>query len=196
VTFPPEALKTFEILAMFAGIGYVILAARRNRLCWVIGALTSACIALISGLSNLPMQAWLNVFYVAMSAYGWWSWKRSSVQADLPVGVWPYARHIGAAGILLALSFISARWLAAETDAAWPLLDSVTTWFSLLATWLQARALLDNWLYWIAIDVVLAFLFYARGRPWLALLNLIYIGIAAAGFVAWRRKFQAQMVSA
>lgn len=196
MTLPAGALKTFEILAMLAGIAYVILAARRNRLCWIIGAITSAFIAVISGLSDLPMQASLNVFYVGMSAYGWWSWKRSSAKAELPVGAWPPAWHLGAGLALLALSFFSARWLAAETDAAWPLLDSLTTWFSLLATWLQARALLENWIYWIFIDVVLVFLFYVRDRPLLALLNGIYIVIAAAGFVAWRRKYTEQMVPA
>ena len=65
----------------------------------------------------------------------------------------------------------SARCSRAETDAAWPLLDSLTTWFSLLATWLAARAKLENWLYWIAIDGVLVFLFYVQGLPFLALLN-------------------------
>jgi nicotinamide mononucleotide transporter len=196
VTFSPEAINAFEILATLAGVAYVILAARRNRLCWIIGAFSSAFIAVISALSGLPMQASLQVFFVVMSVYGWWSWKRSSAQGELPVGLWPQSWHIGAALALMALSFFSARWLAAETDAAWPLLDSLTTWFSLLATWLQARALLENWLYWIVIDGVLVFLFYARGRLWLALLNTIFIGIATAGFVAWRRKFKTQMVPA
>jgi nicotinamide mononucleotide transporter len=196
VTFSPETLNTFEILAALAGVAYVILAARRNRLCWIVGAVSSAFIAVVSALSDLPMQASLQVFFVVMSAYGWWSWKRSSAQGELPVRVWPLTWHIGAALVVLALSFLSARWLAAETDAAWPLLDSLTTWFSLLATWLQARALLENWLYWIAIDGVLVFLFYARGRTWLALLNAIFIGIAAAGFVAWRRNLKAQTVPA
>ncbi|MEO8020021.1 MAG: nicotinamide riboside transporter PnuC [Pseudomonadota bacterium] len=196
MTFSPAALNWFEILAALAGVAYVVLAARRNRLCWIVGAVSSAFIAVVTALSALPMQASLNVFYVGMSAYGWWSWKRSSAEAELPVGLWPYRRHLGAALALMALSFLSARWLAAETDAAWPLLDSLTTWFSLLATWLQARALLENWLYWIAIDAVLVFLFYARGKTWLALLNISFIGIATAGFIAWRRNLKAQPVPA
>ena len=196
MTFSPEVLNAFEILATVAGVAYVILAARRDRLCWIIGAFSSAFIAVISALSGLPMQASLQVFFVVMSVYGWWSWKRSSVEGEVPVGMWPRAWHIVAALALVALSFFSARWLAAETDAAWPLLDSLTTWFSLLATWLQARALLENWLYWIIIDGVLAFLFYSRGRPFLALLNVIFIGIAAAGFVAWRRRLHASPVPA
>jgi nicotinamide mononucleotide transporter len=196
VTFSPETLNQFEILAALAGVAYVILAARRNRLCWIVGAVSSAFIAVVSALSALPMQASLNVFYVGMSAYGWWSWKRSSAHGEVSVRVWPPAWHIGAMLLALVSSFASARWLATETDAAWPLLDSLTTWFSLLATWLQARAILENWLYWIVIDGVLVFLFYARGKLWLAALNFLFIGIAAASFVAWRRNLHAQAVPA
>jgi nicotinamide mononucleotide transporter len=196
VTFSPEALKAIEVLAALAGVAYVILAARRNRLCWIVGAISSAFIAVVSAMSALPMQASLNAFYVGMSAFGWWSWTSGAARGVVPVRTWPYARHVGAVLIVLALSFSSARWLARETDAAWPLLDSLTTWFSLLATWLQARAVLENWLYWIAIDGVLVFLFYARGNLWLAALNFMFIGIAAATFVIWRRSLKVQMVPA
>jgi nicotinamide riboside transporter PnuC len=47
-------------------------------------------------------------------------------------------------------------------------------------------------LYWVAIDGVLVFLFYKQELPFLALLNVLFIGIAAAGFVAWRRRLRAQ----
>jgi nicotinamide mononucleotide transporter len=196
VTLPAGLLKSFEILAMLTGAGYAILAARRNRLCWVAGAVSSACAALLAGLRALPMQSALQVFFVGMSVYGWLSWTRSSNEGELPVGVWPHSWHLGAAVVLIALSFVSARLLAAETHAAWPLLDSLTTWFSLLATWLAARARIENWLYWIAIDGVLVYLFYVQELPYLALLNVLFIGIAAAGFVAWRRRLQAQAVPA
>ena len=181
---------------MLTGAGYAILAARRNRLCWVAGAVSSACAALLAGLRALPMQSALQVFFVGMSVYGWLSWTRSSTEGELPVGLWPHSWHLVAALGLLVLSFVSARLLAAETHAAWPLLDSLTTWFSLLATWLAARAKLENWLYWIVIDGVLVYLFYVQGLPFLALLNLLFIGIAAAGFVAWRRRLQSQAVPA
>jgi nicotinamide mononucleotide transporter len=82
------------------------------------------------------------------------------------------------------------------TKAAWPLLDSLTTWFSLFATWLQARAKLENWLYWIAIDGVLVFLFYMQDMPFIAVQFAILIGIATAGYIAWRRRLHAQAVPA
>jgi nicotinamide mononucleotide transporter len=189
-------LKTIEIIATVAGLGYAVLAARRNRMCWVAGAVSAACAAVLAGLRGLPMQSGLQVFYVAMSVYGWLSWTRSSAQGELPVGLWPYARHLAAAIVIVLLSVLSAHVLASETRAAWPLLDSLTTWFSLLATWLAARARLENWLYWVVIDAVLVFLFYKQQLPWLALLSLLYVGIACAGFIAWRRRHVAQVVPA
>jgi nicotinamide mononucleotide transporter len=191
-----DVLKALEIAALIAGVAYTVLAARRNRLCWIAGAVGSALLALLSGLQHLPMQSGLQVFYVAMSAYGWWRWTHSSVAGELRVGVWPLRWHLAAAACIVLLSFLSAHWLAEKTKAAWPLLDSLTTWFSLLATWLQAHARIENWLYWIAIDGVLVFLFYMQGLPFIALQWVILIGIAAAGYVAWRRRLHAQVVPA
>jgi nicotinamide mononucleotide transporter len=185
-------LRSIEILAMVAGVGYAGLAAARNRLCWISGAVSSAAAALAAGLRGLPMQSGLQVFFVGMSVYGWMSWSRSGGDAGLTVGVWPLRWHLVVALALIGLTFLSAHLLATETSAAWPLLDSLTTWFSLFATWLAARARLENWLYWIAIDGVLVYLFYAQHLPFLALLNVLFIGIAAAGFVAWRRRLRAQ----
>jgi nicotinamide mononucleotide transporter len=189
-------LNACEILAMLTGAGYAVLAARRNRLCWVSGAVSSALAALLAGLRALPMQSALQVFFVGMSVYGWWSWSRSAEQGELPISVWPLSWHIGAACAITLLAVLGAHVLAAETGAAWPLLDSLTTGFSLLATWLAARAKLENWLYWIVIDGALVFLFYVQDLPFLALLNLLFIGIAAGGFVAWRRRLHALPVPA
>jgi nicotinamide mononucleotide transporter len=194
VTLPSGVLRSFEIVAMITGVGYAVLAARRNRLCWISGAVSSACAALAAGLRLLPMQSALQVFFVGMSVYGWVSWTRTSTEGELGVGEWPAGWHLGMALALVAVSFVSAHLLASETNAAWPLLDSLTTWFSLFATWLAARAKLENWLYWIAIDGVLVYLFYVQDLPFLALLNALFIGIAAAGYVAWRRRFLAQAV--
>ncbi len=189
-------LKFFEIIAMLTGVAYAILAARRNRLCWIAGAISSALAALLSGLRGLPMQSALQVFFVGMSVYGWLSWTRSAAQGELPVGLWPISSHLAAVLIVIVLSFAIAHLLAAETQAAWPLLDSLTTGFSLLATWLAARAKLENWLYWIAIDGVLVFLFYVQDLPFLAFLNVLFIGIASFGFIAWRRRWRLQTVPA
>ena len=190
------ALEAVNGLALATGVTYAVLAARRNRLCWIAGAVSSACAAILSALNKLPMQAGLQIFYVGMSVYGWWSWKRHSSEGQLVIGVWPLGWHLGAALVLTFLSLVSAYWLRPADVAAWPLLDSVSTWFSLLATWLAARAKLENWLYWIVINALMVFLFYAQKVWGMALLSVFLMVIAGAGFIGWRRRLQAQGVPA
>jgi len=192
VNYRDGALEAVNGLALVSGVTYAVLAARRNRLCWIAGAVSSACAAILSALNKLPMQAGLQAFYVGMSVYGWWSWKRHSSAGQLMIGVWPLGWHLGAALVLTSLSLVSAYWLRPADVAAWPLLDSVSTWFSLLATWLAARAKIENWLYWIVINALMVFLFYVQKVWGMALLSVFLAVIAAAGFIGWRRQLQAQ----
>jgi nicotinamide mononucleotide transporter len=196
VTLTPAVSQSIEILALLSGVGYAVLAALRRRLCWVLGAVSAAATAIVAGDGALPLQAGLQVYYVGVSIYGWFSWTRSSSQGDLPVGKWPLAWHLAAVVLFTALSLLTAHLIVFGMVDDWPFLDSLTSWFSLFATWLQARARLENWLYWMVIDVLLAFVFFAQQKPWLALLMVLYIVIAASGWIAWRRRLQSQVVSA
>jgi nicotinamide mononucleotide transporter len=190
------ALQFFDYLALIAGVAYAVLAARRNRLCWAAGAVSSACAAVSAGFGKLPMQAGLQVFYVGMAAYGWWSWSRHSAGGELEITLWPFSWHLAAAVACTALALTSAYWLNKGDSADWPLLDSLTTWFSVFATWLAARGKLENWLYWVVINSVMIFLFHQQGLNGLALLHALLVVIAFAGFAGWRRRFRAQAVPA
>ena len=192
MTLHDGALQFLNLLALAAGVAYAVLAARRNRLCWIAGAVGSACAAVLSAVGKLPMQSALQVFYVGMAAYGWWCWTRGSPGGELAVGHWPLHRHLLAGVLLVLASAGMARWLRSGDLAAWPLLDSLTTCFSLLATWLAARARLENWLYWIVINAAMVYLFYVQQVWGMALLSVLLMGIAVGGFIAWRRRLVVQ----
>jgi nicotinamide mononucleotide transporter len=186
------ATSPLEAVSVILGIAYSVLAVRRSRWCWVCGGLSSVILVYLAARARLPMQSALQVFYVAMSVYGFRSWVRHAEDADSAVTTWSIPAHLVAWTGILALSAVSSRWLAAETGAAWPFLDSVTTWASLVATWLVVRMKLENWLYWIAIDVVLAYLFTAQKLPLIAMLFVAYLGISVTGFVAWLKAYRRQ----
>jgi nicotinamide mononucleotide transporter len=191
VTLRDGTLEVLDVLGPATGVAYAVLAAFRNRLCWIAGAVSSVCAAVLSGANKLPMQAALQLIYVGMAVYGWWSWSRSRNDGEVEVGVWPLRWHLVAGLALAAISLVSARWLPSNV-AAWPLLDSLAFWFSLLATWLAARARLENWLYWIVIKGVMVFLFYAQEVWGMAVLSVLLMGVAVSGFIAWRRRFRVQ----
>jgi nicotinamide mononucleotide transporter len=80
---------------------------------------------------------------------------------------------------------VSAYGLKIGSQAAWPFLDSLVMWGSLLATWLTAQVKLENWLYWIAFDSIAIFLYASQKLVFIALLFAAYLVIAAVGYITW-----------
>lgn len=182
-----------EMAAVLLGLLYVVLVLRQNRWCWVAGGASSLILIYLAAAARLPMQAALQAWYVAVAIYGWRHWSRPQAGR---IGTWPWKWHVAGIAASLAASLVLARWLARETQAAWPYLDSATTVLSLLATWLVARMKLENWLYWLAIDAVLVFLFAVQGLVFTASLFALYLGLAVAGYFTWLRKYRLQTAQA
>jgi nicotinamide mononucleotide transporter len=181
-----------EAFAVVAGLIYVTLILRRNRWGWVAGAFSSSVYVLISARAKLPMQSLLQAYYVAMAVYGWFSWKRNAEEEGGRIYRWTLRRHLWVALLLLTASALSAQFLARETQAAWPLLDSFTTWTSLLATWMLARSVLENWLYWISADLIMVCLFMRQGYPYTAGLFFVYKVVSVLGLHAWWKRYRRQ----
>jgi nicotinamide mononucleotide transporter len=184
-----RATTALEAAGVVLGLTYVVLMMRRNRLGWIAGGSSSAFYVYLSARAALPMQSALNVFYVLMAVYGWYHWTRMEERGE-QIQRWHASRHVPALLAIALVSLVSAHWLQRETQAAWPRLDSLTTWASLYATWLVARLQVDNWLYWIVIDAVLAFLFASQGLLFTAALFLTYTVLAVLGYREWLQKFR------
>jgi nicotinamide mononucleotide transporter len=175
-----------EAVSVVTGLLYSILAVRRTRWCWVAGGVSSAILIVLAWQAKLPMQAALQAYYVGMAVYGFWHWSREEGAATA-VTTWPLKAHLISCIAIVALTALWSRYLATGTQAAWPFLDTLTTFGSLLATWLTAQVKLENWLYWIVFDAISVFLFVAQGLMFVALLMLIYLVIATVGFVSWSK---------
>ena len=181
-----------EAVAVVTGLAYVLLILARNRWGWVFGAVSSTIYVLIFARARLPMQSVLQAYYVVMAVYGWISWTRNASEQEGRIYRWPLRRHLLAIALIVTVSLLSARLLATETRAAWPLLDSLSTWTSFLATWLVARSVLENWCYWIAADMIMVFLCIRQGHVPTAGLFTSYIIVAVFGFRAWFARYRKQ----
>lgn len=186
-----RASSPLEWFALASGIGYALLAVRRDRRAWVFGAVSSALLAWIAAGARLPLQAALQTVYVAMAVYGFRTWTREADEADagrVRVARWPLRHNaLALAGVALGTLAV-APLLAAYTDAAWPRLDAAVTLGSLLATWMTARALIDNWAWWLVVDAASWVLYASQGLVFVALLYLVYFVIALVGLRDWSRR--------
>jgi nicotinamide mononucleotide transporter len=188
-----------EWIAVVLALAYVLLAIRQIRWCWPAAAASAAIYFVLFARGGLPMQAALQLFYIAMGVYGWWAWRRGAGEAgvDLPVSrwsagrhlrvrSWPARRHALALSAVVLATVANVALLPAESGLLVAGADAFVAWGSVFATWLTARKVLENWLYWIVFDVVAALLYFAQGFHATAGLFVVYVVLAARGFVAWR----------
>ncbi len=186
------ATSPAEGLSVLLGLAYSILAVKRSRWCWVAGGVSSGILVYLAWGAKLPMQAALQGYYVAISVYGFRRWSKEQGEGTSAVSTLPIKGHFLAWTAILLASIVSSHWLTGQTQAAWPFLDSLTSWGSLVATWLVTQVKLENWLYWVAFDAISVFLFAAQGLMFVALLFLVYLIVSAVGFVSWFKAWRAQ----
>jgi len=190
-----QAMSGWELVAVLLGIIYLLLAVRENLWCWYAAFISTAIFLVLFWQVNLLMESALQVYYLVMAVYGWWQWQHggsnaNGAAAQLPISTWPLRKHIMAiAGVILA-SVLSAALLKNYTHAALPLLDSFTTWGSILTTWMVTRKILENWLYWLVIDSVSIYLYLDRGLYLTAVLFLAYLVIVIFGYRKWLRHYR------
>ena len=72
------------------------------------------------------------------------------------------------------------------TNSNVPLLDSFTNALSFVGLWALARKYVEQWLFWIAVDVVCTALYVYKGIPFKAGLYGLYVVIAVLGYFKWK----------
>jgi nicotinamide mononucleotide transporter len=185
ILFSENIAFVLEIIAVVFGVAYVILAARKNIWCWLMGIISSiASIYLFVEYSKLYSEAILYIYYVVTGIIGWVNWKNA--ESDLKTIRKPVRSHLVFIGI--GILFSGLFYLLVSnifTDAARPLIDSFTTVFSFMATWITIKRWLSNWIYWIVIDAVTTFLYIDRGLDLYACLMVLYTVLAAYAYLEW-----------
>jgi nicotinamide mononucleotide transporter len=186
-----QAYSKLEIVAVLLAIAYLLLAIRQSIWCWYCaGASTAIYVALFID-AKLYMESALNGFYFLMAIYGWFVWNAGRTeQHERPVVTWPLRTHVSAIVAIAVASVLNGFLLQRYTDAAFPYLDSLTTWSAIWATFLVARKVLENWWYWLVIDVASVFIYLARDLQLTSLLFVVYVIMIPFGLVSWRRSMR------
>ena len=181
-----------EIFGAVAGIIFVFLEIRQSLWLWPVGILTSAVYIWVFFDSRFYADMGLQVYYLAISIYGWNFWIRGG---DKGVSGSPGITSIGRRlAILLLIIFAllqASLWGILEylTDSPVPVGDAFTTALSIIATWMLARKILQHWILWIVADLVSAVLYLYKGLYPTVLLFLVYTVLAFIGFYKWKKEY-------
>jgi nicotinamide mononucleotide transporter len=176
-----------EVIAAAFGVISVYLSTRQNIWSWPTAIVNVALYTVVFYQGRLYGQMGLQPIYLALSVYGWYQWLHGGEHhTQLRV-----SRASGRLMVMVA-TFILLGWLALaavlrQTDAALPRLDALLTIISLVAQWMMTRKILENWILWIAVDVVYVPMFISQRLYATSMLYAAFLVLAIMGFVEWRR---------
>lgn len=188
-----------EVLADLTGLASVWWAARENVLTWPIGIVNSALFLLLFFDAKLYADSVLQVCFIVLGVYGWWQWQSGGHEARVAgVGTTlPVRRTTGREwAALIAVTVVAQAswtyWLANHTDSPVPFWDASILVLSLVATYGQARKLVESWLVWIAVDIISVRLYLSRELYPTAVVFGIFGGLCVLGLIDWSRTLRTQ----
>lgn len=189
-------MSPWEAGAVILAISYLLLAVRENILCWYCALVSTTIFTFLFWDVSLLMESALNVYYIIMAIYGWHQWKfGGSKKSGVFISSLGLRENILIITIILIATLVSGWLLSQHTNAAWPYVDSFTTWASVVTTFMVAKKILENWLYWLVIDSISIPLYIDRGLYLTAILFMVYIVIVIIGYLDWRQRFIEQNTS-
>jgi nicotinamide mononucleotide transporter len=190
------AMSPWEAIAVVLAIAYLLLAMKQNLWCWACALLSTAIYTVLLWDVSLLLQSALNVFYMVMAVYGWWQWRAGGARHEgVAIHRWSWQQHLLALFAVLAATLLSGRLLVENTSAALPYVDGFVTWGSVLTTWMVAKKILENWLYWVVVDGMAVFLYASSGLYLTAGLFGLYVILVIFGYFNWRRQAQGKHVA-
>ncbi|MBI4954050.1 MAG: nicotinamide mononucleotide transporter [Myxococcales bacterium] len=180
-------LRLDEVLGFVTGAACVWLTVKQNIWSFPIGIANNLFYVVLFLAARLYADTSLQFVYIALGALGWYWWLRGGAnRTRLTVTRTPARAALGLACGLCAVTTALTALLAAADDAA-PFLDALTTTASLVAQLMLSRKWLENWLVWMATDVVYVYLYAERGLYLTALLYALFFAMCVAGLRQWRR---------
>ncbi len=188
-------VNRIELLGAILGILYIRFSIRQNIFTWPTGILTSAIYIIVFFKSALYAAMGLQFYYVAISIYGWFYWlkgKNTDNKSQLPVRVINKKLWIQIGVISVMIYFSILFILVKFSDSDVPVMDALTTSFSIVATWMLARKYIENWIIWIFVDFASVGLYIYKSLWPTVILFAVYTVMAFFGYFEWKKDLKSE----
>jgi len=191
-------VSLLELTAVAFGLVSVFLSTRENIWSWPTAIVNLALFTVLFFREKLYADMVLQVVFLLLSVYGWYEWLHGGEnRSELHVS--RLARRTGL--MLLPIGIVGSialgTFLRRSTDASLPYLDATLSVFSLIAQWMMTRKIVENWMLWIALDVVYVWMFvFLKHLNATAFQYSVFLILAAMGHVQWLRSWRSRQLEA
>ena len=187
------ALHGLDILTTILGLIYIWLEYRASIFLWIVGIVMPALDIWFYWQHGLYGDAGMATYYTLAAVYGYivWKWGHGE-KRTLPISHMPLRLYLPVTVFFFAAWGATYYILITWTNSTVPVLDAFTNALSFVGLWALARKYMEQWFFWIAVDVVCTFLYVTKGIPFKAGLYGLYVVIAVAGWFKWRQLMHRQ----
>ena len=186
-----HAQSILEIIAVFTAILYLVLAIKENIWCWLFAFISTAIYIYLFHSVALLSESLLNVYYLLMAIYGWYQWRKGKNKTVRKIVSWPISKH----GILIVTTGLTVPvlgYIMSQLGASMPYLDAFTSCFAVLATVMVAHKVLENWHYWLVINVTSVYIFFTKELFLTAAMFALYVVLTIIGYINWNQHYANQ----
>lgn len=191
-----------EVFTLVTGVVYVILEVRQKNVMWILGMLTSAATVYVFFIQGLYASSALNVYYFVIAFWGLYQWRRDSWKLGADVGIEESGprekqpavhlnrlpvRTIWTSLAVLVAGTVLLIWVMERLEDSMSVMDAAVAVLSAVATWWLGRSYLEQWLLWVAADLLTLAMCLAQGLYMMSVLYLAYTAFAAYGYFYWKR---------
>ena len=184
-----------EITGALFALLYLWLEIRQRAALWVVGIISSAFYVVIFYQGKFYADMALNGYYILAGIYGLWLWRRGNTRRRQPqdaatalaVFRTTLTQAMILAGIAAALAVVFTCVLRQFTDSPVPFGDALTTALSVVAMWMLAHKLIEQWFVWLAVNMISTGLYLWRGLEPTAILYFIYSIASVIGYFQWKK---------
>ena len=182
-----------QLIGTALGLLYLWLEYRADIRLWIVGLIMPVVHGMLYFKAGLYADCSMQVYYVLAGIYGWIVWRRIPKKEEPSRGIGRVPLRMLPALAALYAALHGAIWfvLARFTDSTVPFWDAMTTALCIVAYWMLSRKWIEQWLVWLAVDLLTVGLYLYKGIPITAGLYALYSALAVAGYLRWRRQAEA-----
>lgn len=183
-----------EVIGAILGLIFLYLEIKENVWLWPIGLLSSVFYVVIFYSAKFYADMGLQVYYVVISVYGWYKWWRGVGGTHDSLPIVHLTARLGVKLLIVtgALFFAIGEVLSRFTDSPIPYWDAFTTSLSIVATWMLAKKIIEQWWIWVIANFVSLCLYVWKGLYPSVVLFFFYTVMAVVGYYSWRKTLAEQ----
>lgn len=181
---------TLEIVAVIFGF-LSVWYSKQNKI-WVFptGMISTSIFVYLLLKWELLGDMMINGYYFIMSVYGWYIWTRKVDETHV-TQISRTTKKEQKTSIYIFIATLIFVFVVYKMFDKWTSLiayaDTFTTAIFFVGMWLMAKRKIENWLFWIAGNIISIPLYFYKGFTFTSLQYLGFTFIAIFGYLAWKK---------